>query len=583
MKSSLRKENPAIPLVFDLLAWTAAVIAAAYLRYEFNVFQVDIVLFASLGATVSLIHLFAGTATGLYRSRFREASFDQLVALLVSTFLVFVPTSIATIIWGPDLGVPRSVLFIATPIFLLLSGGLRALTRISRLQASTSSLAAKRTVVYGAGSMAEVLIPLLLEDPTSSYRPVGLVDDDPTKSKKRVAGIRTLGSFSNIDEIFLRTNASTLIVSIPRANSELLEKIRKKMDSLGKEVLILPSFSEILESKSSGIPLKMLGIEDVVGRRAVSINSKSIDTYIRSSTVMVTGAGGSIGVELCRQVARHSPKKIVFLDRDETGLQQAQLAVSNSGLLDNSDFVLADIREESTIAKVFSGIKPDVVFHAAALKHLPVLERFPHEAWKTNVLGTANVLKAAADSKVKVFVNISTDKAADPVSILGRSKRIAEELTAWYGLNTGSPFLSVRFGNVLGSRGSLVPTLAHQIESGGPVTITDPGATRYFMTVTEACHLVLQAGSETDDGAVLVLDMGEPVRIVEIAEKMIEMSGKKIDITFTGLRQGEKLHEQLHSALEERRPSNHPLIWKVYSSQLSPKKLAELEPDFLPR
>lgn len=355
------------------------------------------------------------------------------------------------------------------------------------------------------------------------------------------------------------------------------------MSSLGKEVLILPSFSEILESKSPALPLRMLGIEDLVGRRAVTINSQAIETYIRDSTVVVTGAGGSIGVELCRQVARHSPKKLVFLDRDETGLQQAQLAVSNSGLLDNSDFILADIREEHTITKVFSNLRPDVVFHAAALKHLPVLERFPHEAWKTNVLGTANVLKAAANSNVSVFVNISTDKAADPVSTLGRSKRIAEELTAWYGSLTGSPYLSVRFGNVLGSRGSLVPTLAHQIESGGPVTITDPQATRYFMTVPEACQLVLQAGSETDDGAILVLDMGEPVRILEIAEKMIEMSRKKIDITFTGLRQGEKLHEQLHSKVEERQPSTHPLIWKVRSPKLSPKKLPTLEKDFLPK
>lgn len=583
MKSGSLSEKPGTTLLFDLLAWIAAVLTAAYLRYEFEASRVDLLLFLTVGATVSVLHLIAGVAAGLYGSRFREASFDQLVALLLSTFLVFVPTSIATIVWGPNLGIPRSILFIATPLFLLLSGGLRALTRISRLQVATNSPAAKRSIIYGAGSMAEVLIPLLLQDPTSSYRPVGLVDDDPTKSRKRIAGVKTLGNFADIEDVFLRTKASALIVSIPRANSELLEKIRKKMSSLGKEVLILPSFSEILESESTALPLRMLGIEDLVGRRAVTINSQAIETYIRGSTVVVTGAGGSIGVELCRQVARHSPKKLVFLDRDETGLQQAQLAVSNSGLLDNSDFVLADIREEHTMTKVFSNLRPDVVFHAAALKHLPVLERFPHEAWKTNVLGTANVLKAAANSNVTVFVNISTDKAADPVSTLGRSKRIAEELTAWYGSSTGSPYLSVRFGNVLGSRGSLVPTLAHQIESGGPVTITDPQATRYFMTVPEACQLVLQAGSETDVGAILVLDMGEPVRILEIAEKMIEMSRKKIDITFTGLRQGEKLHEQLHSKLEERQPSTHPLIWKVLSPKLSPKRLPTLEKDFLPK
>lgn len=235
MRSGSLREMPGTTLVFDLLAWIVAILTAAYLRYEFEASQVDLLLFLALGATVSVLHFLGGVAAGLYGSRFCEASFDQLVALLLSTFLVFVPTSIATLVWGPDLGIPRSILFIATPLFLLLSGGLRALTRISRLQASNNSPAAQRSIIYGAGSMAEVLIPVLLQDPTSSYRPVGLVDDDPTKSRKQVAGVKNLGSFADIEAIFLRTKASALIVSIPRANSELLEKSERKCPRWGKK------------------------------------------------------------------------------------------------------------------------------------------------------------------------------------------------------------------------------------------------------------------------------------------------------------------------------------------------------------
>ena len=270
----------------------------------------------------------------------------------------------------------------------------------------------------------------------------------------------------------------------------------------------------------------------------------------------------------------------MFLDRDETGLQQAQLAVTKSGLLDSADLFLADIREKSVIDGIFADVSPEVVFHAAALKHLPALERFPHEAWKTNVLGTSNVLAAAARSGVLQFVNISTDKAADSSSVLGHSKKLAEELTSWYSSRSSGFFHSVRFGNVLGSRGSLVPTVKYLIEIGGPVTITDSEATRFFMTIPEACQLVLQAGSETTRNSILILDMGEPVKILDIAHRMIDMSGKNVSIEFAGLRPGEKLHEELISLEEVAESSDHPMIWRVASNELDPKDLEKFEKRF---
>jgi FlaA1/EpsC-like NDP-sugar epimerase len=261
---------------------------------------------------------------------------------------------------------------------------------------------------------------------------------------------------------------------------------------------------------------------------------------------------------------------LILLDRDESLLHSVQLSMYGSGLLDTDDLVLCSIRDHEALLKVFQEHRPDVVFHAAALKHLPLLERYPAEGWKTNVLGTLNVLRCAQQVGVQHLVNISTDKAADPTSVLGQTKRLAERLTAWYAVQYSKKYLSVRFGNVLGSRGSVLYTFKAQIDRGGPVTVTHPDVTRFFMTIPEACELVLQAGAIGNPGDVLVLDMGEPVKIVDVAQRLIDESGRDLAITFTGLRQGEKLDEALLSSLEEGVLSDHPLITRVEVPPLSP-------------
>ncbi len=335
----------------------------------------------------------------------------------------------------------------------------------------------------------------------------------------------------------------------------------------------MPPLSEILGGKSRPSDMRDISIEDLIGRHPVDTDVKSIAGYLAGRRVLVTGAGGSIGSELCRQIVTFEPAELIMLDRDETGLQQAQLGTSGHGLLDTKDVVLADIRDADALLRVFDERRPEVVFHAAALKHLPMLEQYPDEAWKTNVLGTLNVLEAARAVGVQTFVNISTDKAANPTSVLGHSKRVAEKLTAWMAEATGFAYLSVRFGNVIGSRGSMLPTFASLIESGGPITVTHPDVTRFFMTIPEACQLVIQAGAIGRPGEVLILDMGEPVRILDVAERMIAMSGSDIEIVFTGLRDGEKLHEELIGSSEHIHRLQHPKISHAQVDGISPERL----------
>ncbi len=559
----------------DAIAWLLAVLLAAVLRFEFDLDRIQLDHFLVLGLMVGLFNFVLGQVTGLYRGIHKTGSLSQGLLLAAQSFLVLLIPGTLVLVWGNYFEIPRSTLLIATPLFFIFSGATRVARRTPQLlRARTRS--GKRTLVYGAGEMAEILIPQLLSDSEAKFQLVGLIDDDISKSQRRIMGIRCLGDGNALAAIAKREQVRTLIVAIPRANSALLERIQSEAKKADLEMIILPTFSEILANKTGQLGLRELGIEDLVGRRAIEIDSDFVRSQLRGKKVLVTGAGGSIGVELCRQVAQFEPAELIYLDRDESGLQTAQLAAEHNGLLNSENVVLADIREKAVLEEIFATKRPDVVFHAAALKHLPVLERYPLEAWKTNVVGTANLLEVSRRFDVATFVNISTDKAADPSSTLGVSKLFAEELTAWYSKQTGRNFVSVRFGNVLGSRGSLVPTLTELIRQGGPITLTDPEATRYFMTVSEACQLVLQATALAEPGDVLVLDMGESVKVIDIAQKMVDISNRKIDIVFRGLRPGEKLHERLFSVNAELLETAHPLVWRATSRDREP---GSLEPE----
>lgn len=560
-------------LLFDVVAWLIAITLSAASRYDFALNNISVGPILVVGLIAALLQVVFGKLFHLYRGRFIVATFDELKALIYTTISVALPLGIFILIVGPYISVPRSTVILATPIFISLSGGIRVLRRYLRSKQNAPG-DNQRTLIYGAGSMAESLIPQLLKDPKSQYLPVGLIDDSPEKQNRWINNIPMLGTWAELYEITRQTGAQVLIVCIARTDAKFMKRVEEDARRNGLKVIVLPTLDEVLQGHTGLRDLRALTIEDLIGRRPIDTEVESITSYLRGNTVLVTGAGGSIGSELCKQISRFDPAKLIMLDRDETGLQLAQIGVSGHGLLDTKDIVLADIREQEVLLNIFKEIKPDVVFHAAALKHLPVLEQFPDEAWKTNVLGTHNVLEAANSVGVKTFINISTDKAADPTSILGKSKKLAEGLTSWYAETTGAKYLSVRFGNVLGSRGSLLPTFSSLIESGGPLTVTHPDVTRFFMTIPEACQLVLQAGAIGRPQDVLILDMGEPVKIMDIANRMIEISGKKIEIVYTGLRPGEKLHEDLYGSREDSEVLTHELISHAKVSPLDPGELS---------
>ncbi|MDH6425093.1 FlaA1/EpsC-like NDP-sugar epimerase [Aurantimicrobium minutum] len=430
------------------------------------------------------------------------------------------------------------------------------------------------TLVYGAGVLGKNLVRQLNVSPIQKYFPVGFIDDNPDLVGTEVENLQVLGNFSDVHKVVQKTGATHLILSIADADSRLIANVTESCKLLGVVTIIFPTLEEILEGKTREIDLRDVTIEDLIGRHPVDTRVESMAGYLKGKRVLVTGAGGSIGSELSRQLKNYFPSDLVLLDRDESGLQATELMISNSGLLNDDHLILCDIRDVNALEDIFEKWKPEVVFHAAALKHLPLLERFPNEAWATNVIGTLNVLEAAEKNGCQTFVNISTDKAANPTSILGKSKRIAEQLTAEKARTTNLQYLSVRFGNVLGSRGSMVPLFASMIRDGGPITLTHPEVSRYFMTIPEACHLVIQAGGIGNAGEVLILDMGEPVKILDIAKKMIEMSGKPVEIIVTGLRPGEKLHEEL---IGEGEVAISPVNPKISHSKVEPINLRDLD------
>lgn len=557
----------------DGLAWTFGVVLAIALRFEFVMDPQGWIATIVLALAAGVIQMAVGFATALYRGRFTYGSFDEVRAVALIVVVEAVLLSLIVIPIGPLVGIPRGTLLLAFPFVLLLMFGVRYVARLAIERARKPGADAEAALIIGAGFLGDKLLANVTTDPSSPIRPVGLLDDDPAKRNLRLRGVPVLGTTRDIASAARSTGAKLAVIAIPNADSTLLRALSDRAESAGLRVAVTPTLATLASGEQSVTDVRDISIEDLIGRHPVDTNVELIAGYITGRRVLVTGAGGSIGSELCRQLAKYGPSELIMVDRDETGLQVAQLGTLGHGLLDSRDVVLADIREEQNLLDIFVDRRPEVVFHAAALKHLPMLEQYPDEAWKTNVLGTLNVINAARAVGVDTFVNISTDKAANPTSVLGHSKRVAEKLTAWAGSVTGMRYLSVRFGNVIGSRGSMLPTFQRLIAEGRPITVTHPEATRYFMTIPEACQLVVQAGGIGRAGEVLILDMGEPVSILEVAKRMIAMSGKSVEIVFTGLRRGEKLHEELVGSRENLERPFHPKVSHTRADIITPERL----------
>ncbi|MFQ6484513.1 polysaccharide biosynthesis protein [Brachybacterium epidermidis] len=564
-------------LVTDSTAWLITLTVLTVSRY----LLADVEVAAAWGnvlRNVGLLTLLAmalqsigGYVNGLYRRKYVVGSLDEARVL---TFLALGVTVILSAVVLATAAIPRSVILAMFPMALLIMGAVRLVFRAIVEGRSVPGEEAVPALLYGAGELGHSVVRQMRVDPLSEFNPVGFIDDDPGKRGFVLNGLKVLGAGERLAELAEQTGAQAVVICLNRVDSTFLREVHDVTDSLGVRLLVFPSINEALNQRRNARSLRDVSVDDLVGRHPAEIDLSSVAGYLSGKRVLVTGAGGSIGSELCRQIHKYGPAELFMLDRDESGLHTTQISIFGHGLLDTKDAVLADIRDPEGLQRVFQDRQPEVVFHAAALKHLPMLEQYPAEAWKTNVLGTLNVLNASMDIGVERFVNISTDKAADPTSVLGHSKRMAERLTAWAARQDAGNYVSVRFGNVLGSRGSMLPTFQAQIEKGGPVTVTHPDVTRYFMTIPEACELVIQAGAIGEDGQVMILDMGEPVRILDVAKRMIEMSGKDVEIVFTGLRHGEKLHEDLFSVNEQVESPLHPRISHAPVSPASPTALA---------
>ena len=451
-----------------------------------------------------------------------------------------------------DTKITWQFLIVCWLLLVISIGGVRLSMRVFREFFADSSIMenAKPTLIVGAGAAGTLLVRQMLMHPAMRMDPIAFVDDDPDKLRKDIYGVRILGAIKDIERIVDTMGITKVVIAMPSLPIKKLNEVYDVARKTGAECVILPNIDDVMSGNLHVQQLRNVEIEDLLGRDPVHLDQTMIEKQLRGKKILVTGAGGSIGSEICRQVAKFKPKEIVILGHGENSIYQLNMElVGKYSQHFTITPVIADVQDRKRIFEVMDKYKPDVVYHAAAHKHVPLMELNPREAVKNNILGTRNVAEAASHARVKAFVMVSTDKAVNPPNIMGATKRLCEMIVQDMATRSEyTKFVAVRFGNVLGSRGSVIPLFKKQIAEGGPITVTHPDIVRYFMTIPEAAQLVIQAGSLARGGEIFVLDMGQPVKIVDLAKNLIRLSGYDegdIEIKFTGLRPGEKMYEEL--------------------------------------
>jgi FlaA1/EpsC-like NDP-sugar epimerase len=563
----------------DVLLFCASTVLAFALRFEGFDWGPDQNRSALMFVVVALpIKLYVFWAVGMYRRLWRYAGMVELERLIsasaASGFICLVLG-----VWVlPGLGltvmrIPLSVLFMdglltaaaaSVPRLAVRSAGRRGQRR--RLQD------ARRALIAGAGAAGEMIVKELLGHPQLGLNPVAFVDDDESKHGQRMCDLPVLGPVSAIKDIVLQYDIDEIVIAMPRAPGRVVREVVKIAVEAGAQTRTVPGIYDILSGRIAVGSLRQVEIQDLLRRDAIQTDLEQVRSLATGETVLVTGAGGSIGSELCRQLARIDPARIILLGHGENSIFDIQHELNDRFPNVTSVAVIADVRDRERMRQVFETYRPYSVFHAAAHKHVPLMEKNVSEAVTNNVLGTRNVAELCAQFRVEHLVVISTDKAVRPTNVMGATKRVAEQIVQEVAETSGRNFVAVRFGNVLGSRGSVVPTFLKQIREGGPLTVTHPEMRRYFMTIPEAVQLVLQAGAIGKGGEVFVLDMGEPVKIVDLAADLIRLSGLEvgtdIEIRFTGARQGEKLYEELFFDSENAIPTGHPKVLRARNGVL---------------
>ncbi len=492
-----------------------------------------------------MIHLLGNYLFGLYGQMWRHAGVQEARGVLLSGGMSFVCVLGLVLILGHgSRPIPLSVIVLGSAWSVMASGAIRFQSRLFGFRRRAAAVEQNRVLLMGAGDAGAQVLTDLLRHPELGLEVVGMIDDDPRLVGRALHSIAVLGGRASIPEFARQLEADQVLLAIPSATSDLIRDVATRCEEAGVSLRVLPSVRETVGGRVTARDLRDLRIEDLLGRQQVETDLASVRELLHGRRVLITGAGGSIGSEIARQVRTFEPATLALVDNDETHLHDLLVTLEPG----RTTSVLADVRDRERMLDVFREHLPQVVFHAAAHKHVPILEEHPQEALLTNVLGTANVVEAASTFGAERFVLISTDKAVRPTSVMGGSKRMAEDIVRSHA-GKGTALCAVRFGNVLGSRGSVIPTFLSQIAAGGPVTVTDPQMTRYFMSVEEAVQLVLQAASLARGGEVFTLEMGEPVNILELANKLIRLSGRvpgrDVAIQLIGPRPGEKCHEEL--------------------------------------
>jgi FlaA1/EpsC-like NDP-sugar epimerase len=555
----------------DTILISASVIIAFLLKFDGFIPDylhqtVVVTIFTALAVKLPFFYLyglydFSWSLVGIFElfSVFQAVTFSSL---FLSAFL-FLERS--HYILGE---IPRTFLIIDYIITLFFVGGFRAFLRVKNQIFERNGKHGDRILIVGAGKEGEQIVREILSDGNQRKLPIGFIDDDPAKKGIHIHGIKVLGGKDKIGEIVKRYKVKEILIANPSAPAKYIREIVEAARNSGvKSIKILPSLSDLLSGRVTLSLMRDVRVEDLLGREPVEINTESIESYIRNKIVLVTGAAGSIGSELSLQIAKFGPSRLILIDQEETSLFRMVMKLEGSFPDVPISYYVADVKDRLKMEKIFSTHLPQVVFHAAAYKHVPVMEENADEAVKNNVFGTLTVAETALAFGTGKFVLISTDKAVNPTSVMGATKRVAEMIVLKLNERGVTKFVAVRFGNVLGSRGSVLPIFQEQIRRGGPVTVTHPEMKRYFMTVTEAVLLVLQAGAMGEGGEVFVLDMGEPVKIVDLAKEAIRLSGfepdRDIPIVYTGIRPGEKLFEELLTAEEGTEATKHRKIFRA--------------------
>jgi FlaA1/EpsC-like NDP-sugar epimerase len=569
-------------LVIDALCIVFAFVLAFALRLDAPSpeFHDSLVKYFWLVLPLLAIRIGVNMLFRLYQRLWRYASIEEMQAIVLSTVtgsLLFGVLLLALGFGGSGwlaYGFPRSIVGIELLLSTALLGGSRFSLRAIRVGRQVNSQIVrshqasrpKRVLIVGAGDAGAMVAREMEMRPRLGMKPIGFVDDDPAKHGKWIHGVQVLGGHLNLRRLVGQLQIDGVIVAMPSAPGTAIREVLRSCEAIGVSVLTVPGIAELISGKVSVSHIRPVEVGDLLRREPTSIDMEAISGFIRGATVLITGAGGSIGSELCRQLAPFGPERMLLLGRGENSIHQIQMEMeSRYGEEIDLVPVIADVRDMPRLKAVFAVHQPSVVFHAAAHKHVPLMELNPSEAVAVNVFGTRNLLQASEELGVDSFVLVSTDKAVNPSNVMGTTKRIAELLLQETATRTGRRYLAVRFGNVLGSRGSVVPLFKQQIATGGPVTITHPDITRYFMTIPEGVQLIIQAAAMGRGGEIFVLDMGTPVRIYDLALDLIHLSGLEphtdIEIKLTGLRPGEKLHEEIFTPDEERTSTRNSRIF----------------------